>query len=194
MNPIHRMQRTGFAEVRSRVLPMLKPLDMLIAVHEHNLPMLIYQPFPAHLMITYVVDEGGRISYINEQHLEAWRVPVDQLHAQALGNLRQRTNPADATNIGEGVRRMVLFHRQDGYDATRVLLNELLEAWQAMLPGQMVIGIPTRDSLIVFSDSDRALLTRLARQVQMDAAHHAAGLTNRLLTFADGEMQEYRLQ
>jgi hypothetical protein len=60
--------------LRERIFPMLKPINLLVFVRERNLPMLVYRPFLADLMITYVVDEARSVAYINEQHLERWGV------------------------------------------------------------------------------------------------------------------------
>ncbi len=182
-----------FAEVAGQVMPMLKPITLLNAVFEQKLPMLAYRPFLADLIIAYVIDEPQRVAYINEQHLERWGVGEHHLHEQALANLAARTQQrAQFLITGEGPQRLIIANTQDGYDATRLLLPDLLASWQPHFPGNMVIGIPNRDFLIAFSDADESILTSVAHQIQFDAAQREYGLTDQLFTLEDGMVKEYR--
>lgn len=185
-------QITSFAELRERVYPMLKPVALLVTVRERKLPMLIYRHFLADLIITYVIDEPGRVAYINEAHLERWEIGEHDLHEQAMDNLRRRTAEGNYTSSGEGAQHIVVFNSQDGYDATRLLLSDLLSRFQPQFPGNMVIGVPNRDFLIVFSDADEAILTNIAHQIQLDALQREHGLTDQLFTLARGEVREYQ--
>ncbi|ABY36551.1 MAG TPA: DUF1444 domain-containing protein [Chloroflexus aurantiacus] len=181
-----------FSEVAQRVLPMLKPIVLLNAVFEKKLPMLAYRPFLADLIITYVIDEPQTVAYINERHLERWGIGEHVLHEQALTNLAARTQErARFLVTGEGAQRLIIANSQDGYDATRILLPNLLASWQPHFPGTMVIGIPNRDFLIAFSDADESILTSVAHQIQLDAAQRDNGLTDQLFTIEDGQVREY---
>jgi uncharacterized protein YtpQ (UPF0354 family) len=183
---------TNFEELRERVFPMLKPLSLLATVRERKLPMLVYRPFLADLMIAYVIDEPNQVAYINEQHLERWGIAEHELHEQALQNLRRRTDErGNYTAAGTGEQRLIIFNTQDGFDATRLLLPSLLERWRPEFSGRMVIGVPNRDFLILFSDSDSTILANLAHQIQMDATNREHGLTDQLFTLADGQVREY---
>jgi len=183
---------TNFAELRERVFPMLKPLKLLATVRERQLPMLVYRPFLADLMITYVIGEGDRAAYINEQHLERWGVAEHELHEQAIENLRRRTDERGSYTVaGTEDQRLIILNTLDGFDATRLLLPSLLERWRKEFSGRMVIGVPNRDFLIIFSDSDSAIFANLYRQIQMDAANHEHSLTDQLFTLEDGEVREY---
>lgn len=181
-----------WSAVAARVYPMLKRPEVLVQVRERKLPMLAWTSFLADLIITYVVDEGGSLTYINEQHLESWDVGEQELHQQAIANLRQRTSDAgQITEVGEGEQRLYIYSTMDGYDATRLLLPDALMRWQATLPGQLVIGIPNRDFLVAFSDADPGVLESVARQVGLDAASREHSLTDRLFTLQNGRVVEY---
>lgn len=185
-------QVSSFAELRERVFPMLKPLVLLATVRERKLPMLVYRPFLADLMITYVIDEAGSLAYINENHLERWEIAEHELHTQAMANLQARTAERGSyTATGAGAQRLVVFNAQDGFDSTRLLLGGLLAQIQRQFPGRMVIGVPNRDFLVAFSDADRSILANVAAQIQRDAAERDHGLTDQLFTLANGEVREY---
>ncbi|HMQ33219.1 MAG TPA: DUF1444 family protein [Chloroflexaceae bacterium] len=183
---------SSFDELRERVYPMLKPISLLLTVRERSLPMIVYRPFLADLIISYVIEEPSSVAYISEQHLERWGLAEHELHEQAMANLRRRTlERGEHTVTGEGAQRLVVFNAQDGFDATRLLLPDLIEPWAAQLPGAPVIGIPNRDFLIIFSDSDRAILSAVAHQIQREAAERAYGLTDQLFTVQGGQIREY---
>lgn len=183
---------SSFEQLRGRVMPMLKPIALLAEVRERKLPMIAYRPFLADLIIAYVIDEPGSVAYINERHLERWEVSEHDLHNQAVENLRLRTEErGNYTVVGEGAQRLVVFNTQDGYDATRLLLPGLIQRWRRDFPGRMVIGVPSRDFLIIFSDAEAQILANVANQIQLDAANREHGLTDQLFTLADGQIREY---
>jgi uncharacterized protein YtpQ (UPF0354 family) len=181
-----------FAVLAERVYPMIKPLDLLVRVREHNLPMLVYREFLAGLMIVYVVDEPRSVTFINETHLDHWEVDITEVHKQAIKNLRRRTiEQVDYVVVGEGEQRIYIYNSGDGYDATRLLLSDVLASWARDVPGALVIGIPNRDFLIGFSDANPDILERIAQQIQADAAGREYSITDQLFTLESGEVREY---
>jgi uncharacterized protein YtpQ (UPF0354 family) len=181
-----------YAALADRIYPMLKPIELLVTVRERKLPMLVYRDFLAQLIVTYVIDERRSVAFINEDHLERWGVDVTDVHEQAITNLRRRTHEqVDYVTTGEGEQRLFIFNSGDGYDATRLLLSDVLATWASGLPGNLVIGIPNRDFLIGLSDADPEILERVALQIQADAAGREYGLTEQLFTLASGEIREY---
>ncbi|MFP4441471.1 MAG: DUF1444 family protein [Chloroflexaceae bacterium] len=185
----------SFDELRERIYPMLKPAALVTEIQERNLPMLVYRAFLANLVIAYVIDEPDSVAFINEEHMEHWEIGEHALYQQALQNLRERTlNTTDYTTVGTGAQQLFIFSSQDGYDATRILLPELLDKWRSQLPGNMVIGIPNRDFLIAFSDADRVTLMNIAQQVQIDSVQRSYSLTPQLFTLTEGEIRAYDLE
>ena len=183
---------SDYAALAQQIFPMLKPLEMLVEVRERKLPMLAYREFLGDLMIAYVIDEARSVAYINEEHLERWNVSVQDIHGQALENLRRATEQVKYTTVGEGEQQLFIFNSGDGYDAARVLLSEVLTEWVRALPGNLVIGVPNRDFLIAFSDANPDILRAVAMQVQADAAQREYGLTEQLFTLVRGVVKEYR--
>ncbi|MCS6939962.1 MAG: DUF5688 family protein [Roseiflexaceae bacterium] len=186
--------RSDFASLRDRIFPMLKPIGLLAFVRERNLPMLVYRPFLADLIITYVVDEPQSVAYINEQHLEQWGVSEREIHELALRNLRRRTDErAPYTMVGEDEQRLFIFNSNDGYDATRLLLTDILADWAKQVCGQLVIGVPNRDFLIALGDANPDILRSVAAQIQIDSIQRDHGLTDRLFTLVGGQIREYEM-
>jgi uncharacterized protein YtpQ (UPF0354 family) len=185
-------EASDFEELDDRIYPMLKPIALLATVRERKLPMLAYREFLAELIITYVIDEQRSVAYINEDHLERWGIGVQQVHERAIENLRRRTvGQVDYVTVGEGEQRIFIFNSGDGYDASRLLLSDMLTGWARELPGNLMVGIPNRDFLIGFSDANSEILERIAQQIQADATGREYSITDQLFIFADGEVREY---
>jgi len=183
---------SDFATLADQVYPMLKPIALLATVRERALPMLAYREFLADLIITYVIDEQRSVAFINEDHLDRWGVDVQEIHARAIANLRRRTHEqVDYVVAGEGEQRIFIFNSGDGYDATRLLLSDVLAAWARELPAHLVIGIPNRDFLIGFSDANPEILQRIAQQIQADSVGREYGITDQLFTLDAGGVREY---
>lgn len=181
-----------FASLNDRVMPMLKPIELLVVVSERKLPMIAYRDFLADLIIAYVIDEPHSVAYINEEQLDAWGVTLQELHDTAVANLRRRTGEESRyTTVGEGEQRLFIFSSGDGYDATRLLLTDVLAEWDRALPGRLVVGIPNRDFLIALGDANQDILRAVAAQVQADAAQREHGLTDQLFTLAGGAIRTY---
>lgn len=182
----------SYASLAERVYPMLKPISILASVRERSLPMLVYREFLADLIIAYVIDESRSVTYINEDHLARWDIGAHELHEQALHNLQRRTETTNFITAGEGTQRLFIFNSNDGYDATRLLLTDVLAQWAAQVSGNLLIGVPNRDFLIAFGDSDQDVVQAVAQQVQSDAAQRDYGLTEQLFIFQNGHVREYQ--
>ena len=181
----------AFEALRDRILPMLKPAQLLKEAARRGLPRPASRPFLGDLIVTYVVEEPQRLVYLNERHLERWTVGEAHLHEVALPNLRRRTKERGKFTVsGDEAQPLIIAASGDGFDATRILLPELLDNWQRHMPGRLLIAVPTRDLLVAFSDDDTEVVERIARQVARDATG-VNGLTAELFCLTDGELRIY---
>jgi uncharacterized protein YtpQ (UPF0354 family) len=182
----------SYEALAARIMPILKPIELLALVSERQLPMLVYRPFLADLIITYVIDERNSVAFINEEQIDAWGVTPQDLHDRAVANLQRRTEESVRyTAVGEGEQRLFIYNSGDGYDATRLLLTENLADWSRAVHGRLVVGIPNRDFLIALGDANQDVLRSVAAQVQADAAQREHGLTDQLFTLSSGAIREY---
>jgi uncharacterized protein YtpQ (UPF0354 family) len=175
----------------ARVMPMVKPLTLLNEVRERGLPMLAYRPLAGDLLVAYVLNEGNSAGYLNERHMRTWNVTEAELHERALANLRAKAWTPYPGVLGAGKGALLILNSRDGYDAARVLLPELFAEFQARVPGTIVLGVPNRDFLIVFSDADRRVFAQVAAQIERDARAQPHSLTAQLFTYNDGQLVVY---
>jgi len=188
----HVPRSDDFAQIRRRVLPMLKHPDF-VEESRRLVPekALHFRPFAAGLQIAYVVDDPNALRYINGADLGRWRVTPGELDAIACDNLVARSPLSNLIAVGEGASRLFIFNSGDGYDATRILLSDRLREFARQVAGRLVVGIPNRDFLIAFGDTDRQLLERVRWQVKRDNHSVDSRLTDRLLTLAGESIEEY---
>jgi uncharacterized protein YtpQ (UPF0354 family) len=179
------------AVLLTRVMPMLKPLGLLSELRQQQLPLFAYRPLTDEVMVAYVIDEGQRVVFVNEDHLARWSVTEATLYAQALQNLRVKPWRPHPGVLGTGKSALMIFNGSDGYDATRLLLPELFNDFAARIPGNLVIGIPNRDFLIAFSDAEPRVFDQVRAQIEVDARTQANPLSDQLLTIQHGQIRPY---
>jgi len=135
-------------------------------------------PGPAGLTIGYVIPGPGFEVLVGAEHLLAWGVGPDDVHAAAMANLAAWSIEAPWAAEESGFRRVVWSDSGEGVDAARILLPEVRAELAADLGGigRVVIGVPERDLLIAagLADHDDEFSALLAAHVvdRWEAADH----------------------
>lgn len=150
------------ALVEDRLLPLLKP-SSYVALFEQYPPALrlVWSPFATDVVVTYVITAADRRTAVASAMAEAWGIGTQTLHERALRNLRTQTAHLLAELGGTRAR----YEHIDGYDATRILVADLI------VPPEMpdpLIAIPDETLLLLAPLADGAALAAEA------AARHAA--------------------
>lgn len=175
----------------ARIFPMLKTQAVLDEVRAQGLSPLVHRPLVGEFVVAYVIDEGQSVAYVSEDHVQRWGLDEPVLYMNALRNLRAKEWQPHPGQIGSGAGALLIFNGTDGYDATRVLLPELFSAFAARLPGQLVIGVPSRDFLIAFSDAAPRVFEQVRAQIGVDASTQPHALSAQLLTIYNGAIALY---
>lgn len=182
----------GYQAIAAMILPQLKPIVLLSDLLDRGAEPIIYRLFLADIIITYAIHDGKRLSYLTETQLERWGVSEFDVHEQALKNLSQRSQDVPYHVAGSGSQQIVIFNHNDGLDAARILLPDMLAEVAKTIPGEILIGIPNRDFMLMFSDDDPDRVSAVALQITRDVRQHAHGISDKLFTLTDGEIREYR--
>ncbi len=174
--------REPFDTVRERILPMIAPDPSDI------IQQAVTQPLINGLSVAYVVDQDRSVSYVTQQRLAQWGIPIDDLHAAALENLTAHSQEleAHAAQDEQGGIYLILFQTMDGFDASRVLLPSLHEKLRGHLGSPFFAAIPNRDILLCFRNDDETL-AKLRPQIESDFRRMPHELTDKILLItADG--------
>ena len=149
-------------------------------------------PGPAGLAIGYVIPGQGFDVLVGAEHLLAWGVGPDDVHAAAMANLAAWSVEASWVAEVNGFRRVVWSESGEGVDAARILLPEVRAQLAADLGGigRVLIGVPERDLLIAtgLAEGDDEFAAMLAAYVidRSNGADHP--IDARLLELEDGEL------
>ncbi|MFN8487595.1 MAG: DUF1444 family protein [Caldilineaceae bacterium] len=178
------------------LLPLLQQASWLEQKRQNNGPAILHRPFVTGLVVTYVFDFPNHRTYLNQSHMTELLgnqdVTVDQVHADALINLRKVVAQHKVMSVGSLRERLICCETHDGYAATTILLPEMMAEWSKRITGRMLIGIPNRDFIIAFSEQHPSGVETIARQVRRDAAKRQHPLLSRLLAWEDGQLHEYK--
>lgn len=181
----------GYQAIANQIIPQLKPIALLADLIERGAEPIIYRVFLADLIITYAIHDGKRLSYLTETQLDRWNISEHTVHAQAITNLHDRSQHVPYHKAGDGTQQVVVFDVNDGLDATRILLPDIIQSASQDIPGELVIGIPNRDFLVIVSADDPDRVAAVALQITRDMRQHAYGLSNRLFTIRHNQVREY---
>lgn len=134
---------------------------------------------PAGLRIVYGLAADGFAVLVNPEHLLAWGVDGDALHAASMANLAAWSAQAEWNDERTDDRRLLSSSTGDGYDAARILLPEVRERIASLLTDapsgtRILVGVPERDMLVAGSlvpgDEEFAALFAEFLGEQRDAA------------------------
>lgn len=108
---------------------------------------------PANLTIGYVIPGRGFGIHVGADHLLAWGVGADAVHAAAMGNLAAWSAGAPWDEETNARQRIVWSESSSGMDAARILLPEVRTRLEQDLggTGRVIVGLPERDLLIATS-------------------------------------------
>lgn len=141
-------------------------------------------PFDPELVVTFVWGlPEGHVAISAGEAARTWAVDEDggaALWAEALEALRARTQAVPAAGSGEGERLVIRYEAGDGLDAAAVLLPDLVATAAGWVHGGVLVGIPSRDELLIAGDADADFVEELREQVAARYAEAAEPVSPRL--------------
>ncbi len=177
----------SFEQIAPNLFPLLMNSAEWQRKHDAGIR-LVVRPLVQDLGIVLVIDEPGAITYVQLEAIPRWGVDIASTYETAMGNLARRAQEVPVSQVGEGQEMLLIDRATDGFAATRAILPSRLEDWSRRVPGELLLGLPTRDFLIGFS-SEHPRLDALREQVAKDAQADEHGLMRELLVYRKGELQ-----
>ena len=109
---------SSFAEVRSRIFPILKPITAFRGLDQEPAT----TRFPANLRVAYFVEGPGSLKAVRPADLDRWGRSIDEVHELAVANLLRQTNRDEPLRCE---KELCGWASGDGWDAARLLVPEL---------------------------------------------------------------------
>lgn len=146
-----------------RILPVVKDRRFIQSLEEINADFEknhIYEFYNEELIIFYVEDRENSIHYISKDNLEEINFSIENLREKALENL---SNNFEMKRHGENGYFMLT--AGGNYESSLILLN-IWNHENFLVAGNIVIGIPSRDVLLITGSKDSKNLHRLYDSVK----------------------------
>jgi hypothetical protein len=151
---------------------------------------------PAGLPIVYILPGLGFDVVVGVDHLLAWGVGPDQVHAAALANLGAWSGSASWVDEVNGHRKLVWSDWGQGMDAVRILLEDVRSRLVSDLAPatRILVGLPERDLLIAagLADGDEEFIALFAEYVADRAEAADDPIDHRVFELVEGELVEFR--
>jgi uncharacterized protein YtpQ (UPF0354 family) len=107
---------------------------------------LLYEDHTAETRIYYAVDLDHSYRLIDETMMADEEWTEEHIHERALFNLRSLENPLKKDEVAGNTFYFV--NKNDGYDASRILNQSLLEKMEEKANGTLTAAVPHQDVLI----------------------------------------------
>ena len=145
----------------SRIVAVIKPADYIEEARELSNTekgiSLVFEPYNPQLVIVYVEDAETNLRYLTPEDFEKLSISKDSLRKLAIKNLR-----AVLPQVERHENKGVFMVTAGGiYEASLLLLPTLWTAENFAVNGQMVVGIPTRDLLLVTGSKHQAGIAKI---------------------------------
>lgn len=179
-----------FAENRANIMPQVVPATLLEYCRQDNRE-LASVPFMDGLGIAFVLDEAERYTYIHLRVMDSWGVTQKDLLHAAMENMQQLSSTETHYQLGTDERTTLVWETFDGYDASRILLTRDLNSAAVHVPGNVLIGLPNRDYMVMFGDVSPDFVAEMREKIREDFESHDYPITSRLFTLSGGVLVPY---
>jgi uncharacterized protein YtpQ (UPF0354 family) len=163
------------------------------AARNHSQPLI--DEGPCGLGVVYGLHAGGFDVIVNGDHVLSWGVPVAQIQEVALRNLASWSAGAAWTDEVSGERRLISSDTGDGWDASRILLPEVIDRLSSELgsAGRVLIGVPERHLLTAgaLRPGDDEFATLFAEFIIEQSGGADEPIDRRVFELVDGRLIEF---
>lgn len=126
-----------FPVIRSSSFPKINSNGLEFVTKEHTAETVIY----------YVLDLGSSYRLIDQSFFAEAGMTEEELHYQSISNLEEIPTSFKKDHLAGN--EFYFFNKNDGYDASRILLNSLLDLMKSTFTGTMAVSVPHQDVLIL---------------------------------------------
>ncbi len=108
---------------------------------------LLYTAHTAETRIYYAIDLGKTYKLVEEEMLAKQGMEKEQIQQIATFNVRSLPETVKEDKVAGNV--FYFFNSNDGYDASRILNESLLNRYEKQIEGTMAISVPHQDVLVI---------------------------------------------
>lgn len=163
---------------RDRIMPRIQP----VTIFEHlSREQVAHVPYVNETVVVFVIDMPNMTVSVTTEQMIRWGANAEKLEEIARTNLQASTPALDFRRLeSDDGGKAVLLTIQDGYDASRLLLEELHTVLAPHLGGDFLVATPSRDMLLAVSRAPEPFISRVREKVVADYARLPYPITSRL--------------
>ncbi|NJP36959.1 DUF1444 family protein [Alkalicoccus luteus] len=137
------IERVDLTGKEKQIFPVLRTPDF---AEDQN---LVKDEHTAETSVFYAVDEGESYSLIDENMLASSGKTAKEVREAAMFNIRSLATDMKQDTVAGN--HFYFLRAGDGYEASRILNDQLLESMKDMAKGELAVAVPHHDVLI-FAD------------------------------------------
>lgn len=154
-----------FEAVRHRIMPRIQPLSFFRGKRSD---LFAASPFVNDTVILYVIDLNGTATPVTTEQIIHWGLSADDMDELARENLAGHQPELELTLLQGEEGAAAVFNTGDGYDAARLLLQELHDRLCPEFGREFFVAIPTRDVFVAFPMNAPQFIHRLRHRIRSD--------------------------
>ena len=179
----------------NRILPVIKHAGFIEgakqALKERGMDVdkweQVYEPYNPELTILYAEDTASTIRYLTPGVLEEAKIERNDLRKIATENLRFLLPRIEAQD-SNGIYRLLA---GGDYEASLILMDALWTGDEIKVNGAYVVGIPSRDVLLVTGSDDPQKVTALGRLTAELAKKATYSISDKLFVYRETMFQVF---
>ena len=175
---------------RTRIIPVIKDRQWLDELHNTLKAKGVAQQhladrFNNELVIVYAQDDPNRMRYLTTQ--EDFGLSREELKSLAIANLKRVLPKIEMRSVGD----VSLMSAGGNYEASLLLIDDIWSSGQIQVNGDIVVAIPTRDTLLVTGSRSRSGLKLVRELTAKFKAQGPYELTDTLFRYRDGRFTKF---
>lgn len=148
---------------------------------------LISVEHTAETRVYYALDLGNTYRLIDANMMERENWNVEQLKEMAIFNLRSLETKVKEDHVAGNI--FYFLNSNDGYDASRILNDSLLQAYEEKVEGKMAVAVPHQDVLIIADIRNETGYDILAQLTMSFFASGTVPITALSFLYEDNELE-----
>ncbi|HBS28741.1 MAG TPA: hypothetical protein DEB06_04660, partial [Phycisphaerales bacterium] len=164
--------------VKPKIMPRIQPESIFAHLSREQ---VAHVPYVNDTIVVFVIDMPHMTVSVTTEQMIKWGLALDDIESLARHNLARYTPQLEYRRLDseEGGRALVLA-LQDGYDASRLLLDSLFPQLAPELGGDFLVACPSRDMFLALTPEPDPFVRRVRGRVEHDFTRLPYPITDRL--------------
>ncbi|MBC7835697.1 MAG: DUF1444 family protein [Phycisphaerales bacterium] len=160
------LSSVAFDFARPRIMPRIQPETIFRHLSREQ---VAHVPYVNDTVVVFVIDLPQMTVSVTTEQMIRWGVTADELDELSRKNLNGYAPELEMQIVQsrEGGKAAIVA-QQDGYDAARLLMNNLYNRLAPQLGGNFYVATPARDMFVAMSGGPHPFVERLKGRIVHD--------------------------